>query len=239
MNADISVEGIYFVLDVISWFESLGLDISSQTQPSIQTFSARTVSDTVSSIATVPIKGQVDIVFVVDTTGSMSEYISNVKNNITAFVNEIEDAGYKVDNNYGIKSMSEMIDLLVDDKINVSVVSNSSYQSTYKPLYEITGGVFANVGSNFKDELLSIADMINEETNSGCWFALNGLIPQIVKLDEEPKIDGVADTDKDGLTDIQELKSVTPTKYMNFSDYLYTKEITWNKGDRLSEEFIL
>lgn len=41
LSADISAEGIYFVLDVISWLESLGLDIPSETsveaQPSIQT----------------------------------------------------------------------------------------------------------------------------------------------------------------------------------------------------------
>ena len=98
LSADISAEGIYFVLDVISWLESLGLDIPSETsveaQPSIQTFAARAVSDAAASIATVQIKGQVDIVFVIDTTGSMSGYINNVKNNITAFVNdEIESAG--------------------------------------------------------------------------------------------------------------------------------------------------
>jgi len=317
LSADISAEGIYFVLDVISWLESLGLDIPSETsveaQPSIQTFAARAVSDAAASIATVQIKGQVDIVFVIDTTGSMSGYINNVKNNITAFVNEIEsagitpsfalvdyrditcdgenstntkknpdgdnwfknaddfkaeiakltvdgggdtpetaidalemarqlnlrtssqkffvlvtDAGYKIDNNYGIKSMSEMIDLLVDDDINVSVVSNSSYQSTYKSLYESTGGIFANVGGNFKDELLSIADMINEETNSGCWVALNGLIPQIVKLDERPVWNGTADTDKDSLLDREELKSVWPTKYIDVSPLLYLLGLPWD-----------
>ena len=310
LSADISAEGIYFVLDVISWLESLGLDIPSEasveTHPSVQTFAARAVSDAAASIATVQIKGQVDIVFVIDTTGSMSGYINNVKNNITAFVNEIEsagitpsfalvdyrditcdgenstntkqnsdgsnwfknaddfkaeiakltvggggdapetaidalemarqlnlrassqkffvlvtDAGYKVDNNYGIESMSDMINLLVNDDINVSVVSNSSYQSTYKSLYESTGGVFANVGGNFKDELLSIADMINEETNSGCWIALNGLVPQIVKLDERPVWNGTADTDKDSLLDREELKSVWPTKYIDVAFYLY------------------
>jgi hypothetical protein len=64
LSADISAEGIYFVLDVISWLESLGLDIPSETsveaQPSIQTFAARAVSDAAASIATVQIKGQVD-----------------------------------------------------------------------------------------------------------------------------------------------------------------------------------
>ena len=61
LSADISAEGIYFVLDVISWLESLGLDIPSETsveaQPSIQTFAARAVSDAAASIATVQIKG--------------------------------------------------------------------------------------------------------------------------------------------------------------------------------------
>ena len=56
LSADISAEGIYFVLDVISWLESLGLDIPSETsveaQPSIQTFAARAVSDAAASIAT-------------------------------------------------------------------------------------------------------------------------------------------------------------------------------------------
>lgn len=60
LSADISAEGIYFVLDVISWLESLGLDIPSETsveaQPSIQTFAARAVSDAAASIATVQIE---------------------------------------------------------------------------------------------------------------------------------------------------------------------------------------
>lgn len=312
LKADISSDGIYFVLDVMSWMDSLGLDLSTETEvdsyveSSVQTLSTRAVSSATTSIANLQIKGQVDIVFVIDTTGSMGSYISNVKNNITLFVNEIEaagitpsfalvdyrditcdgenstntkkntdgsnwfknadgfkaeiakltvggggdtpetaidalemarqlnlrtssqkffvlvtDAGYKIDNNYGIKSMSEMINLLADDEINVSVVSNSSYQSTYKSLYESTGGVFANVGGNFKDELLAIADMINEETNSGCWIALNGLIPQIVKLDERPTTGGTADTDLDTLLDIEELKSVEPTKTIDVELYLH------------------
>ena len=56
----------------------------------------------------------------------------NLRTSSQKFFVLVTDAGYKIDNNYGIKSISEMIDLLVDDDINVSVVSNSSYQSTYK-----------------------------------------------------------------------------------------------------------
>ena len=98
----------------------------------------------------------------------------------------VTDTGYKVDNNYGIQSMDEMIELLIEDDINVSVISTSTYRYLYQPLYESTGGIFANISGNFKDELLGIADVIKEETNNGYWIALNGLLPQIIRLDEKP-----------------------------------------------------
>lgn len=309
LKADISAGGIYFVLDVMSWLESMGLELPTENspyvKPMVQTYSSASALRSAATVANVEIKGQVDIVFVIDTTGSMGSYITNVKNNITAFVNEIEaagispsfalvdyrditcdgqhstnvkqnngsnwfkkadefkaeisklsvsgggdtpesaidglemarqldlrsssqkffvlvtDADYKVNNNYGIKSMNEMVDLLVNDDINVSVVSNSYYQSTYKSLYEGTGGIFADVSGNFKDKLLAIADMINEETNNGCWVALKGLIPQIVKLDESPTGLGTADTDGDSLLDKEELKSVWPTRYIDINSFLY------------------
>lgn len=309
LSADISTKGIYFVLDVMSWLESMGLELPTENspyvKPMVQTYSSASSLRSAATVANVEIKGQVDIVFVIDTTGSMGSYITNVKNNITAFVNEIETAGispsfalvdyrditcdgqhstnvkqnngsnwfkkadefkaeisklsvsgggdtpesaidglemarqldlrsssqkffvlvtdadYKVNNNYGIKSMSEMVDLLVNDDINVSVISNSYYESTYKSLYEGTGGIFADVSGNFKDKLLAIADMINEETNNGCWVALKGLIPQIVKLDENPTGLGTADTDGDSLLDKEELKSVWPTRYIDINSFLY------------------
>lgn len=310
LSADISSEGIYFVLDVMGWLDLMGVDLSEEENfsitPAARRKSANNVSKSDISIADSKIKAQVDIVFVIDTTGSMGSYITNVKNNITAFVNEIEaagispsfalvdyrditcdgqystnikknndgdnwfknaedfksaiakltvngggdgpetaidglemarrlnlrtssqkffvlvtDANYKIANNYGIESMSEMIELLVNDKINVSVVSNTSYNSTYRELYENTGGLFANVGSNFKDELLKIADMINEETNNGYWIALKGLVPQIVKLDEKPSIGSAANTDEDTRLDIEELKSVEPMDTIDVSWFLY------------------
>ena len=310
LSADISSEGIYFVLDVMGWLDLMGVDLSEEENfsitPAARRKSANNVSKSDISIADSKIKAQVDIVFVIDTTGSMGSYITNVKNNITAFVNEIEaagispsfalvdyrditcdgqystnikknndgdnwfknaedfksaiakltvngggdgpetaidglemarrlnlrtssqkffvlvtDANYKIANNYGIESMSEMIELLVNDKINVSVISNTSYNSTYRELYENTGGLFANVGSNFKDELLKIADMINEETNNGYWIALKGLVPQIVKLDEKPSIGSAANTDEDTRLDIEELKSVEPMDTIDVSWFLY------------------
>lgn len=301
LSADISAEGIYFVLDVVDWAKSLGVEIPEKN--SIYSTRALMNASADVNIADVGIRGQVDIVFVIDTTGSMYSDISNVKNNLTAFVDEIEgagitpsfalveyrditydgsdstnvkqnddtewfkdgedfkrqieklgvsgggdtpetaidalemarqlslrtsaqkffvlvtDAGYKVANRYGIGSMDEMIQLLVEDKINVSVVSNSYCKSTYSSLYNKTGGVFANVEGNFKNELLTIADKINTETNSGYWIALNGLIPKIVKLDTQPSAISIADTDADALLDNEELMSIEPMGYVDTKQY--------------------
>lgn len=97
LYADISSGGIYFVMDVVSWLESLGIEgtpnLCMSAQKSMKRLSAAMSSAEDVSIGEHRIGGQVDIVFVVDTTGSMGGYIQNVKNNLTAFVNEIEAAG--------------------------------------------------------------------------------------------------------------------------------------------------
>lgn len=315
-------DGIYFVIDAVDWIGGLGVDINDlviKEDPELSGGSGQASdkrpakapkngsgsykNDDV-AISTVKVKGQVDIVFVVDTTGSMSTYIRNVKDNITAFVDALEaanihpnfalvdyrditcdgrhstnakkngdgsnwfktaeefkkqiaslsvngggdypetaidalemarrldmrkssqkffvlvtDATYKADNNYGIGSMSEMTDLLVEDGINTSVVSEGCCMESYRDLYTRTGGIFANVGGNFKDELLGIAGNIMDNTNNGYWIALDGLLPQIVKLKEKPSKTSMADTDSDGLKDNEELKSIKPTKRINLMDY--------------------
>ncbi len=307
ISAEISATGIYFVFDVMQWIETLGLE-ATEAPAEIQTLSLADdalLSAVDTSIATVNIKGQADIVFVIDTTGSMSSAISNVKNNIIGFVDELDDAGvkvsfalvdfrditcdgqyythivdntnsnwfanaeefkskvaslsvdgggdtpetpidglemarrldwrntaqkfiilvtdanYKTNNNYGIASMNEMAELLDADGINVSVISATGYQSIYQTLYESTGGVFANIYGDFKSELLVIANKIDEETNNGYWASLNGLIPKIVKLDEEPSPTGTADTDNDGLLDREGLKSTWPTKIFDVNDFYW------------------
>lgn len=307
ISADISATGIYFVFDVMQWIETLGLE-ATEAPAEIQTLSLADdalLSAVDTSIATVNIKGQADIVFVIDTTGSMSSAINNVKNNIIGFVDELDDAGvkvsfalvdfrditcdgqyythivdntnsnwfanaeefkskvaslsvdgggdtpetpidglemarrldwrntaqkfiilvtdanYKTNNNYGIASMNEMAELLDADGINVSVISATGYQSIYQTLYESTGGVFANIYGDFKSELLVIANKIDEETNNGYWASLNGLIPKIVKLDEEPSPTGTADTDNDGLLDREGLKSTWPTKIVDVNDFYW------------------
>lgn len=269
-------------------------------------FKSVTTSNTSTSIADTIItpKGQVDIVFIVDTTGSMGGIINNVQNNLKAFVDDIKSAGItpsfalveyrditcdgtnstntkknsdnenwfrnadefkkaianlgvagggdgpetaidglemahrldmrdsaqkffilvtdadcKTENNYGINSMDDLIQSLKNDNINVSVVSTSDYSSYYSKLYGTTGGVFANINGNFKNELLTISDKINATTNDGYWVFLKGLTLKYAKLDTKPSALSSADTDKDTLLDNRELKSLEPTITINFSDY--------------------
>ena len=250
LTANISSQGIYFVMDVMDWINSLGLDYSdANTNISNVNVQNTRKAQSVVNVSNIQIKGQTDIVFIVDTTGSMGSYVSNVKNNINSFVDEITaagitpyfalveykditcdgqnstnakkntdnstwfktaddfkneiaklgvsgggdepetlidalemarrldlrktsqkffvvvtDAGYKINNNYGIQSIDEMISLLNDDEINVSVVSTLGNKSKYESLCNMTGGIFANVQGDFKNELLSIADMISCQT---------------------------------------------------------------------------
>lgn len=132
----------------------------------------------------------------------------------------ITDTGYKVDNSYGITSMEEMIERLIEDEIMVSVVADKARGSIYYPLFQKTGGVFANIEKDFKNELLGIADNIGAEVNDGYWLAVEGLVPQIVRLEEKPAVKGTADTDKDGLLDREELASLTPDRYIKAESFL-------------------
>ena len=145
--------------------------------------------------------------------------------NSKKFIILLTDAAYKTDNRYGIISMEEMIGILKDDNINVSVITDSNEQSTYNSLYLQTGGIYADINSNFAVALEAIADMIGTETNDGYWITLKGSYTPI-RLDEEPTIDSKADTDGDGLNDIDELISRTGTavSLRDFIDLLQQSE---------------
>lgn len=249
------------------------------------------LSNNIVSLASTPM-GQADIVFAIDTTGSMSDEISNVANNIISFAQTlssvynvnvnfalvdykdivedgvdstkiitngrsnwftstggfrdavaaltvdgggdgpetcidalevsrridfrssakkfivlITDADYKTDNNYGISSLADEIQLLTRDGIVTSVVSSTDLRATYENLFEETGGIFANIYGNFGDELLKLADLIGSEVNEGNWILLSDY--QYVALNNPLSIDS-GSSDSDSLSDWEELK--TPIK---------------------------
>lgn len=112
------------------------------------------------------------------------------RSSASKFIILITDAPYKLANNYGITSMNEEIDLLVADGIITSVVTASSYINTYQPLYEATGGIYANISnSEFSSSLLALANMIGETTADGTWVILKHGY-RYVRLTDELDQDG-------------------------------------------------
>ena len=68
---------------------------------------------------------------------------------------------------------------------------------------------------------MTLADKIGEDiVGDGYWIYLNGPVPVPVRLDEKPYEGSTVDTDKDGVPDIQELKSIEPDRYINLDDLI-------------------
>lgn len=112
-------------------------------------------------------------------------------------------------------TLTEMTALLERDDITTSVITSSSLQSTYRELYEQTGGIYANIYGNFSQELLKIADNIGENVNEGTWVLLNDF--QAVRLDGEVDAGSGRDKDQDGLSDYTELgkkKTISLTPFI-------------------------
>jgi len=84
VSAEITSEGTYFVLDVKNLFDELGL-----TFPQVSRSRAMMRTAAKSS----GVMAQADIVFLIDTTGSMRDEINNVKNNVEYFVDALKAKG--------------------------------------------------------------------------------------------------------------------------------------------------
>lgn len=150
----------------------------------------------------------------------------------------VTDAPYKEDNRYGIANMDEMIDLLVADGINVSVITDDwdyddwdwDYDDEgsvegYRKLYQRTSGVLGYIyDSNFSAVLERIADMIGD-VSDGCWITLDSF--ETVRLNAPLTPGSLTDTDGDGIPDCEEIIDsyvIDLKKYvsliMDFDDYL-------------------
>ena len=139
------------------------------------------------------------------------------RQNANKFVILVTDDGYKVDNNYGISSMSEMIRLLKESDIVTSVISPTYYEEDYRDLYSKTNGVFGNIYGDFNTVLLQLADNIGEIVNDGSWVLLDDF--QFVKLGQ-PLTNSNYSTDGDGLSDWEELGTKKEKNVKPFIDWV-------------------
>lgn len=264
--------------------------------------------------------GEADIVFVIDTTGSMSGTINNVRNNVISFADKLNkdnvkvnfalvefkditsdgqastkviknglsnwyansdiekfktavgslgaygggdgpetavdgleearnlgfrrgvskhiilatDADYKVNNRFGIASMEEEIQKLIQDEIIVSVITKSGYESYYKPLYSKTEGIYANISGNFAVELDKLKEHIAKNVNDGTWIYLSDLTSAI-KLEKDPLLgDWTVDTDKDGIPDLKELNAYNKDK--NYWTYYSNPALADTDNDGINDK---
>ena len=86
VSAKISETGTYYLLDVENLFDELGM-----TMPDDAVVYTRTkISDSQNKVH---VMAQADIVFIIDTTGSMDDEIYNTKENMTYFVDALREKG--------------------------------------------------------------------------------------------------------------------------------------------------
>ena len=87
--------------------------------------------------------------------GLMHAYYNlDTRKDVRTFYILLTDADYKVNNHFGVGSMSEGVQILDDAGINVSVITSSSYTSYYSSLPTTTGGITADIYSNFSQTLI-------------------------------------------------------------------------------------
>lgn len=116
--------------------------------------------------------------------------------------------GIRGDDSY---TMQQMIGDLNRSGISTSVVTNSYFFDDYEELTTQTNGELCDIHDSFIDSLTPLMDKIGTTAQEGCWIRLsNGCV---VNLMEEPAKGGKADTDGDGIADVDELGEIIDVNY--------------------------
>ncbi|MDE6730076.1 MAG: hypothetical protein K2J71_04795, partial [Oscillospiraceae bacterium] len=120
----------------------------------------------------------------------------------TQFVVLVTDIYSKNDNTSNIEDMNEMAQLFAKDGIIVSAISSD--EMYYNNLVSTTGGVYADIYSDFSNVLITFAEKIGTETRTGGdWILLEDY--SVVQLEGDENNIEQQDSDGDGLKDSQEL----------------------------------
>lgn len=140
ISADIEDSGIYMLMNEKELLKSVGLNLFDlkELKPNLT-------------------KGQADIVFVVDTTGSMSSVIKNTANSIIEFVDDLEN-NYNVQTNY---SLIEYRDVEVDGNDTTKVHKNgfSNWYTDPELFSEEIRSLLANGGGDEPESLVEALGM--------------------------------------------------------------------------------
>ena len=122
----------------------------------------------------------------------------------------VTDAPSKVDNRYGLTSLSTEIELMKNSGITCAVVAPTELQAHYADLS--AQGMFLDLYSDFYDDLVLLArDVTSTRAGDGVWVYLDGPVPTPVRLDELPYEGSTVDTDGDHIPDIDELDGFEPS----------------------------
>ncbi len=108
----------YFVMNIDEFLKNLDVDVNDYSTSTIKTEAV----DRSVEIATEKVSGQADIVFAIDTTGSMSDEIYNVKSNVADFTERLSTE-YNVKVNY---ALIDFRDLEEDGPGTTKVIKNGS-----------------------------------------------------------------------------------------------------------------
>ena len=118
-QSDESIEETTESASVSVYSEDLGADeYAAQVDENL----LRTLNETNDALLSSTVSGQADIVFAIDTTGSMSSTINNVVTNVTSFATTLSD-NYNVNVNY---ALIDFKDLEEDGAGSTKVVKNGS-----------------------------------------------------------------------------------------------------------------
>lgn len=89
-----------------------------------------------------------------------------------AFV--LTDANYKTNNNYGYTDLGTLTAKLANMNVVTSVITSSSYKSTYTGLYNGTGGIYADINSkSFDQEMMNLSNSIIESVTRQMTLSLS------------------------------------------------------------------
>lgn len=140
LSAKIDNDGIYMVVNGSQFLSSMGISLKD-----------------VKSIEPQMVKGQADIVFVVDSTGSMGSAINNTARNVTDFVEELENT-YNVQTNFSLIEYKD----IKEDGSNSTKVHQNGFSNWYSDADEFSKEIrslLVNGGGDIPESLVDALGM--------------------------------------------------------------------------------